>query len=289
VERAPARRGGGPLIHVGQYNTLEARARVAGGWMLHHRDAEVFLPDRLAPPDLALGASLRVFVYTDATSRIATTKTPAGTVGDFVCLEVVAVSAPGAFCSWGIDKDLLIPAHKQVKPLRVGDRPVVALLLDRDDRVMGSTYLNQYLRNDTRRFSPGQEVDLLAYAYAERGISVVVQRQWGGMLFYDRTHRDVKIGEQLRGFVRAIRPDGRLDVALTPERGADAAHADDVAVITRALAANGGFLRLTDDSDPAAIRDALHLSKKAFKRAVGTLYREHKVTLEAEGIRWRSP
>jgi hypothetical protein len=109
------------------------------------------------------------------------------------------------------------------------------------------------------------------------------------MLFYDRTHRDVKIGEQLRGFVRAIRPDGRLDVALTPERDADAAHADDVAVITRALAANGGFLRLTDDSDPAAIRDALHLSKKAFKRAVGTLYREHKVTLEAEGIRWRSP
>jgi len=275
------------MIRVGQMNTLDVHRQVRGGWELCDEDDRVFLPEEQAPWDLVVGVEVEVFVYTDGQhERIATTQRPLGMVGDFVCLEVVDVSGPGAFCDWGLDKDLLIPHSQMHTPLDVGDRVVVAITVDRYGRIMGESWLRGHFQTDTERVTIGQAVDLLVYGYSDRGVLAVVDGRWAGMLFYDQTHRDLDIGEALPGYVTAIRDDGRLDVQLDPPRDKRTRMSDELTHLCTEIRSCGGFLPLTDRSDPDHIRSQVHMSKKAFKRAVGGLYKAKKIRIEPDGIRW---
>jgi len=275
------------MIDVGQMNTLDVHRQVRGGWELCDEDDRVFLPEEQAPWDLVVGAEVEVFVYTDGQhDRVATTQRPRGVVGDIVCLEVVDVAGPGAFCDWGLDKDLLIPHSQMHTPLEVGDRVVVAITLDRYGRVMGESWLRGHLQTDTEQVELGQPVELLVYGHADRGLLTVVDGRWAGMLFYDQTHRDLDIGEAIQGYVTAIRDDGRLDVQLDPPRDKRTRISDELTQLATAIQGRGGFLPLTDRSDPDDIRSALCMSKKAFKRAVGGLYKARKIRIEPDGIHW---
>jgi hypothetical protein len=275
------------MIRTGHMNTLEVFRQIRGGWELRDEKERIVLPTDHAPWDLEVGAEIEVFVYTDThDQRVATTQKPLGLVGDIVSLEVVDLAGPGAFCEWGLDKDLLIPHSQMHTPLHIGDTVVVAITMDAQGRIMGESWLGEHFHTDTRDLAIGQPVKLLVYGYAERGILVVVEGRWAGMLFYDQTHQDLAIGESVGGFIDVIRDDGRLDISLEPPRDKRERITDEVTQLAAEIALRGGFLGLTDKSDPNDIRRELRMSKKAFKRAVGGLYKAHKIAIEADGLRW---
>lgn len=275
-------------IRIGQMNTLEVVRRIHGAYVLTDGEDRLLLPLEEGAQELSAGERIEVFVYTSRGVRIATLKKPYGMVGQIVALKVVDIAAPGVFVDWGLEKDLLIPNNKLHSPLRIGDKAVVAIVLDREERVMGVTWLKSFLSTDTSRLQVDQRVSMMVYGKGERGFQMVVEGTFSGMLFFDRTHQDLEMGQELTGFISRIRPDGRLDLVLTLPKQKPEALRGEQSIVAEAIAERGGFLALTDKSDPGDIRYELRMSKKAFKRAVGALYKARKITIEADGIRWMS-
>ena len=226
-----------------------------------------------------------MFVYTDSEDRpVATTEEPLATVGEFALLEVVDTSRHGAFLDWGLDKDLIVPTKEQHTPLRRGDKVVVAVVLDRDDRVMGAAKLAWHFDKRVRHLKPEQQVSFLVYGESEIGIRVVVDGRHSGMFYRDQTFQRLSVGDRGKAWITEVREDGRLDLSLTaPGRSM---RDDARSILIAAIKGNGGFLALHDKSDPNDIRDKLGISKKAFKKAVGGLYKARKVAIEDGGIRW---
>lgn len=275
-------------MKIGRVQELPVWVLGAAGALLGDRSGHALLPTEEVPEGIAVGDTLRVFVYTDTHDEpAATLRTPKGTVGDFVCLEVVGVSDHGAFCDWGLEKDLFIPWKRQHTRLGVGDRAVVAIGVDRrTGRPVGSTWLASLLEPAPASLRVGQQVGLLVYGSTDAGTRVIVNQRWSGLVFHDAVTERLKLGEERTGWVTRIR-DGRLDCALTPPGHAGRDHA--CAVVWEALERGGGHLELGDHSPAGEIRAVLGLSKKAFKRALGQLYRERRVTLGPDGVRIAEP
>ena len=273
------------MIEIGRFNRLPAMQMTKAGLLLGDEDDRILLPNAKIPHGTQPGDILKVFVYTDSQDRpIATTETPKAVVGDFALLEVIDTSRHGAFLDWGLDKDLIVPTREQHTPLRTGDKAVVFVMLDRDERVMATAKLAPHFDKRVRGLQVGKAVSYLVYGHSERGIRCAVDGRYSGLLFRDQTFRKLRIGDEGRAWITEIRPDGRLDLSLqSPGRSAS----DDArSVLIAAIKADGGFLPLTDKSDPQLISQRLQMSKKAFKRAVGGLYKERKIEILEKGIRW---
>ena len=272
------------MIEIGKHNRLPALQKTKAGILLGDEDDRVLLPNSKIPEGLQQGDVLKVFVYTDSQDRpVATTETPKAVVGEFAVMEVIDVSRHGAFLDWGLDKDLIVPTKEQHEPLKKGDIAVVYVMLDRDERVMATTRLARHFKRP-RSYDRGKAVQYIVYGSNERGTRVLVDGRHSGMLFRDQTFKRLAIGDEGRAWVTHVREDGRMDLSLrAPGR---TAHKDARSVLIAALKTSGGFLPLTDKSDPEQISQRLHISKKAFKRAVGGLYKERKIELLEKGIRW---
>ena len=274
-------------MQVGRVQTLVVVEQVRGGFSLDEADP-VFLPRRNAPDDLEVGASLRVFVFTDrAGEPIATTDLPVVQVGGLAALEVVDVAEHGAYLDWGLDRDLFVPHGLMHRPLHVGDRTVVAVDIDEHGRIFGSTKLLGFLDVAPPDLASGTEVSLLVYGRNEVGHLMVVEGRYTGLAYHSATFEPLHIGDRRTGWVEAVRPDGRIDVAL--QRGRREGTEDASAIVWEALEDDGSFLALHDRSSPAEIQARLQMSKKRFKKAVGALYRARRITLEATGIRAVDP
>jgi predicted RNA-binding protein (virulence factor B family) len=272
------------MIEIGKTNRLTAARRAPPGMYLARDGQEVLLPNRFVAEGLEIGAELDVFVYTDSSDRpVATTQKPAAEVGQFACLTVIDVSPHGAFLDWGLDKDLLLPLPEQEARLRKGERVVVAVCLDEHtQRVMASSRLGQFLEPPTSPPAPGAPVELLVYRQTELGAQVIVDDRHAGLVYASETFAPLTVGDRVTGYVRRLRDDGKLDISL---RAPGAAGRDeDTRALLQALTASGGQLALHDDSAPEEISARLGMSKKAFKRAVGNLYRQRLVRLTPEGI-----
>ncbi len=246
---------------------------------------EVLLPDRFVPRGAQPGDELKVFVYNDSEDRpIATTLVPVAEVGEFAAFDVVDITPHGAFLDWGLDKDLFAPFGEQHTHLSVGDRLVFYVSLDRHTmRVKASSKLGRFFDYEPEGLEYGQEMSALVFGENEIGFNCVVDGRYAGMLFRNQVYQDLRIGDVVDCYVHDIRDDGRLDLSVhrTGVQGIE----DASAVILRALKQNNGFLALHDKSPPQDIRDALNISKKAFKKGLGGLYRERLVTLEEGGVR----
>lgn len=276
-------------IHLGDFNDLEvARSGEHGLTLTDGRD-RVLLPNRFAPRGARAGDRLRVFVYTDSEDRpVATTDEPFAVVGEVAVLCVIDTGRIGAFVDWGLDKDLLVPFAEQDEPLEPGDDAVVFVLLDRrSQRVIGTTRLEEHLTRTPRGFAAGGPVKLMVARVTPMGYTAVVDRRALGFIYEDQATEPLRAGDARDGWVQRVRPDGRLDVTLRPPARLAAGH--DAQRILAALERAGGFLPYHDGSDPDAIEDAFGISKKAFKRALATLYRERVINIEADGIRVTRP
>ncbi len=274
------------MASLGRQNLLRVVREAAPGLYLDGGPlGEILLPKRYVPAGTARGAELEVFVHRDSEDRlVATTEIPRAMVGGFAALKVAGVHPrAGAFLDWGLSKDLLLPIREQSRRVRVGDTVVAHVFLDeRSGRIVASTRLDRFLDRTPPAYAEGQRVRLLVAAETPLGYRTVVENAHWGLLYKSDLGAPLAIGHECSGFVRAVRPDGKIDLALSPTgygRVAPLTHK-----ILQVLAAGGGRSRFGDHSTPAEIREVFGASKKAFKQAVGSLLRQNRIQASEAGI-----
>ncbi len=246
---------------------------------------EVLLPKRYLNGDETVGDSLTVFVYNDSENRpVATTEKPTAVVGDFALMRVKAVNNIGAFLDWGlVAKDLLVPFREQRVDMKVGRSYIVHVYLDKaTDRVVASAKLDRFIDSSKPNYYHRQKVDLLVTQRTEIGYKVIVDGRHWGMVYQSETYRNINIGDHLEGYVKHVRPDGKVDV--TVEKIERMRVGDLSGTIIDYLKSHGGKMSVTDKSTPEEIRNVFNCSKKDFKKAIGQLYREHQVILEPDSV-----
>ncbi|KAA9340845.1 CvfB family protein [Adhaeribacter soli] len=273
------------MVEIGKYNELEVAKFVDFGLYLDSEDGEILLPIKYIPEGVQLGDKLNVFVYRDSEDRmIATTLRPKATAGQFAALPVKDASRLGAFLDWGLEKDLFVPFHNQREPMQPGKTYVVYIYLDESsDRLVGTAKINKYLKPADENLSEGQKVDLLITGTSDLGYNVIINQQYGGVLYHNEVFRNLEIGTETEGYIRKLREDGKIDVSLQQAGYAEVKDASQE--ILEKLRAAGGVLPLSDNSEPQEIYRLLGMSKKTFKKAIGTLYRQGLISLEPDLIR----
>jgi predicted RNA-binding protein (virulence factor B family) len=275
------------MLLIGNYNTLKISRITASGAFLSSDAGDILLPGRLVPKGAEPGSLINVFIYVDSEERLtATTKKPRAVVGDFALLKVKDNVTVGTFLDWGLEKDLLLPFGEQTAPLRRGEEVLVRVYLHSNDRVAASTRLEKFLKPADGTLAEGTEVELLVYAFSDLGAKVVINNTFGGLLFRNEIFINPACGERLRGYVKKIRDDGKIDVTL--RMGGTREAATDREVILDALKARNGILPLSDKSSPEAIAGLLLMSKKSFKKRIGGLYKEGLIDITPDGIRLRA-
>jgi predicted RNA-binding protein (virulence factor B family) len=275
---------------IGQRNLLPVLRSAPPGYYLDGGShGEILLPGRYIPKGVIPGGIMDVFVYRDSEDRlVASTETPHAQVGEFALLRIVSINPRvGVFLDWGLEKDLLLPRREQTKPLRAGDWVLVRIALDeKTDRIVASTRLNRYLDLTPPTYAEGQAVKLLVVDATPLGFNVIVEHAHRGLIYHTDLAAPLTAGQPIEGFVRAVRPDGKIDVAL--DRAGYRRIAPLTEQIMEALKDNDGHLPYHDGSSPEEIREVFGVSKKAFKQAIGSLYRDRKIEIHPEGIRFPS-
>jgi uncharacterized protein len=274
------------MADIGKRNILTVlRGSTPGIYLDGGELGEILLPNRYVPRRVAPGDRLEVFVYRDSEDRlVATTENPQAIVGEVATLRVVSVNRQvGAFLDWGLAKDLLLPFREQTAPVRAGQNVVVRVYLDgKSQRVVASMKLEEHISSETPSYRAGQQVEFLISERTSLGYKALVDGRHPGLLFHEGLRIPVSPGQKLRGYVRTIRPDGKIDLSL--DQAGYQRVAPLAGKIVQALQRNGGKLPLGDDSSPEAIRSAFGVSKKAFKQALGTLYKARRIRLAKSGI-----
>ncbi|WP_020606227.1 CvfB family protein [Spirosoma spitsbergense] len=281
------------MIDIGRINTLTALRQTSVGFFLgdlsdrksQDFNNDILLPNKYVPDTLSVDDDIDVFVYTDSEDRpIATTLTPAIHRNEFAALQVVAVSSAGAFLDWGLEKDLLVPHREQARPMETGQWYVVFMYLDTvTNRLVASSKLSRFLDPDVSYLQAGEEVQLLAYEITDLGVNVIINNRHKGLVYGNEIFRTVRPGDPLIGYVKQVRDDKLVDISLQ-KVGFENVEPNAQRILAT-LRAENGFLPLNDNSPPEAIYASLEMSKKTFKKAIGTLYRERKILIEDTGIR----
>ena len=272
---------------LGQRQSLPIVRQASPGFYLNGgAHGEILLPGRYLPSGVQPGEKVDVFVYRDSEDRlVATTETPRAVVGEFAYLRVVTRHASvGAFLDWGLEKDLLLPLREHASSLRIGDRVLVRVALDeRSDRIVASARLNRWLDLTPARYSAGQAVQLIVESETPLGWRAIINHAHRGLLYRAEIATPLAIGDQLEGFIRTVRADGKIDLGL--DRTGHGRLRPLTEQILEALRGAGGSLPYHDGSSPEEIRSALGMSKKSFKQTIGVLFRERRIVIEPDGIR----
>lgn len=247
---------------------------------------EILFPRRYIPAGLVAKDKLDVFVYRDSEDRlVATTEVPFAMVGEFASFLVVSINdRVGAFLDWGLAKDLLLPFGEQERPVRIGQRVVAGVFLDpTSQRIIASTRLLRHLHRDTPAYGKGQPVNVLITGRTPLGYNAIVENAHRGLLYHDTLTLPLEVGKRMKAFVREVRSGGKIDLSL------DAVGYQRVAPLTdkivEELEKAGGQLNFDDDSSPQAIRLVFGVSKKAFKQALGKLYKKRRIEFANPGIK----
>ncbi|KIH78076.1 hypothetical protein SAMN05660860_02236 [Geoalkalibacter ferrihydriticus] len=275
------------MIELGRINVLKIRTIDENGAWFESDQVRILLPAREVPAAATPGAELAVFVYLNSEGLpVATLKHPKAQVGEFALLQVSQVTKHGAFLDWGLDKELLVPYSEQPERMRAGRKYLVKVCLDDRSRVVATARVDKCLDEAPADLQIGDEVDALLWDFTDLGVKVIINDLFSGLLYRDEIRGGMKRGQRLKAYVRNIRDDGKVDVTL--RRGGAQGAREDRDILLEALTRQG-FLPLHDQSSPQDIRQSLGMSKKAFKKAVGGLYKEGLVELAAEGVRLKEP
>jgi len=273
------------MIKIGQTYTLDVVKFLDFGAFLDAEDlGEVLLPRRYVPDYLSEGDSIEVFIYLDSEDRpVATTQKPRARVGEFAYLNVVDTNYVGAFLDWGLDKDLLVPFAEQHVPMKKGHSYLVYLYLDRaDGRIVASSKIDKFIDEDKAHdFKPQQAVNLIIANSTELGYKAIINHSYWGILYKDEVFQRLSFGQYKKGFIKCIRDDGKIDLSLQGGQETRDQYAD---IILSYLKNKNGFAPVHDKSKPELISQLFGMSKGAFKKAVGSLYRQRIITIEKDGI-----
>ena len=273
------------MVAIGRFNQLEIVNNNDAGVLLEAGEfGQILLPKRFVGNQAKLGDELTVFIYLDSEDRlIATTETPYACEGDFAWLKVVEVNQVGAFLDWGLPKDLLLPFAQQKTPPAEGKRVLVKIYLDNSHRLAATSRIDKYLREESTGYKVGQLVDLIIADKTELGFKAIVDNAYWGMLYNNELFQPLKKGERVKGYIKRVREDKKLDITLTqPGYEKISAVAEQIIVV---LKEHDGYLMITDKSTPETIRSVFRISKKVYKKAIGALYKQRRIAIEDNGIR----
>lgn len=274
------------MLKLGTYQTLEIlKVRDQGLYLSDAEDNEVLLPNKYIPENSEIGQQIEVFLYLDAEERmVATTLEPFVTIHNFALLKCTQTNSIGAFLDWGLEKELFVPFKEQTVRMRAGNYYLVYLYLDdKTDRLVASSKTNAFLDNSLVLLSAWDQVDLIASHPSPFGWNMIVNQKHLGLVYEDEIFQKINVGDQLKGWVKKVRADGKIDLTLQKHgfRGIE----PNANQILKEIKAHGGFIDLNDKSDPDDIKEVFQLSKKSFKKAIGALYKSRLITIEKEGIR----
>lgn len=264
---------------------LKAIKKSSNGLILEHEDGSfATFPTRLVPDDYEIGKSYEVFVYTGSDNiALATNQIPTLKAGEFGFLKVKEVNAQGAFLDWGIPKDLFVPFREQKQKLVAGKYVLVHLFIDTENgRPLASAKIERFLDKSSGDLKEKQEVDILIYEETDLGVNVIINNKYKGIVYHNEIFRDIKIGEKCKAYIKRIREDQKIDVAL--EKSGFGRVDPATKKILDTISKNGGFLNLHDNSDPEEIKTQLQMSKKTFKKSIGALYKQKLIVIKEDGL-----
>jgi len=273
------------MIHIGEYNTLKILRDTEPGLFLgDNEENEVLLPNRYVPESFEIGDKIEAFVYLDNQERpVAITDKPYIKKGDFALLRCNQVTKFGAFLDWGLVKELFCPFKEQAFKMKTGGWYLVYCYLDEETkRLVASSKTNRFLDNKELTVEQYEEVDIIISHPSDIGMNVIVNKSHLGLVFKNEIFKELSVGDRLKGIVKKIRPGNKLDISLS-QIGYRNIEPNAQSILTE-LADNGGFLPLNDKSTPDDIKDILQMSKKSFKKAIGSLYKSRKVEIKDNGI-----
>jgi len=273
------------MIELGNYNTLKILRETAVGLFLGDDDVDdLLLPLKYVPDDFRIGDDINVFCYLDHEERpIATTLKPLIKRNSFGCLRVAEVNDFGAFLDWGLEKHLLVPFREQQTKMIEGESYVVFCYLDEKTfRLVASSRLDKFTENEEISLNPKEEVDLLVSRRSELGWNVIINNKYEGLVFKSEVFQPMKVGATLKGYVKKIREDNKIDISLKPigHLGLEPAAKQ----IFEQLELANGYIPIHDKSSPEDIQEMFQMSKKTFKKAIGALYKERKIEIKSDGI-----
>jgi len=270
---------------IGKYNTLAIVKEVEFGLYLDGGDkGEILLPRRYVPETFEIGGEIEVFVYLDSEHRpVATTQKPYATIGEFACLTVAWVNEHGAFLDWGLMKDLFVPFREQKMRMEEGGVYAVHVYWDElSQRIVGSAKVDKFIDSEMPTYQPNEEVDLLIVQRTDLGYKAIVNNCHWGILYHNQQYRPLQKGDRMKGYIKEVRPDGKIDLLPDP---AGYEKIDPLAQqILTALTGSDGYLPISDKSSADEIALRFGCSKKSYKKAIGALFKERKITITPDGI-----
>jgi len=275
------------MIEQGKEIELKIAKRATFGlYLADDSGEEVLLPNKYCRDEMKPGDTTRVFVYKDSEGKkVATTLTPKIFIHEFALLKVSAVTGVGAFLDWGLEKELMVPFREQKQKMEVGRWYIVYLDLDKkSDRLYASNRVERFLQNDQISVKDGDEVALVVLQKTDLGYSVIVNHAHKGLIFDNEIFQEIRVGNRLKGYVKKVRDDKKIDISIQPI-GFRNVNDSNSELIYKTLVENDGFLAITDKSSPDEIYTLLGISKKAFKKSLGALYKQKKVDIQPEGIK----
>jgi uncharacterized protein len=272
------------MIEIGCYNILKVLRKTEIGVYLDDGGEGILLPKRFVPRGVRVGEEIEVFLYHDSENRIiATTQKPKGIVGDIVLLPCIGTTDAGAFLDWGLMKDLFVAKSQQLGFMRKGGDYLVKIYIDEQTgRVAATEKIEFQLSNENLTVKEMQEVDLVAYRKSDIGWVMIINNIHTGVLHDSEVFRDIAVGDQLKGFIKTIREDNKIDVVLG-KPGYQKVEEETEKVI-RLLEENKGTLPYNDKSAPEDIYNFFGMSKKTFKMTIGALYKQRKIRIGETGI-----
>ncbi|WP_192022850.1 S1 RNA-binding domain-containing protein [Shewanella sp. WPAGA9] len=274
------------MIQIGKRYSLEVVKQVSFGVYVNAQElGQVLLPNKFVPKDCQVGDMVDVFLYLDSEDIvIATTQKPYAQVGEFAYLEAIATGPYGAFLDWGLEKDLLLPFGEQHRSIEEGKSYLVYVHANHvDERIMASSKVDKFLDKTPAEYTVGQQVDLIIGGTTDLGFKAIINNTHWGVLFQNEVFQRLSFGQSIKGYIKQVRADGKVDLIL---QKADKQNLDrNAETIINKLHRAGGFLPLNDKTDSAIIYDQMAMSKKAFKRSIGGLFKAGQISIEDDGIR----
>jgi len=263
-----------------------AKRSTFGLFLIDVSGEEVLLPNKYCSEEMKPGDPIRVFVHKDSEGRkVATTQTPKILLHEFSLLKVSAVTGVGAFMEWGLEKELMVPFREQKQKMEAGRWYIVYMNLDeKTDRLYASNRVERFLQNDQISVKEGEEVILVVQQKTDMGYSVIINHKHKGLIYDNQIFSEIRIGDKLRGYVQKIREDQKIDISLQPI-GFRNFNDSNSQLIYSKLEENGGFLAITDKSSPEDIYSQFGISKKAFKKSLGALYKQRLIDISPDGIK----
>lgn len=274
------------MAELGKLNRLTVIARQEYGLTLDGEQfGELVLANRAVPAECNVGDQVDVFLYHDAKEKVAASSEAAeASVGEYAWLKVVEVNDIGAFLDWGLPKDLFLPYGEQKYVPEVGKRVMVKVMMhERTGRIMASTRIDSFIHEQADNLRTGQPVDLLITDKTDLGYKAIVDNAYWGVLYNNEIYQPLKKGQRIKGYVKRLRDDKKIDLTLTQPGYSKIPSLAEQIIAT--LKEHDGFLMLTDKSSPETIRGVFKVSKKAYKQAVGALYKQRRISIEGNGIR----